>query len=59
MNYYPPMDRPAIHENRKVDPLEDALERKSKVDKVYRKYNLNRPKDRQMPSIQWEGEDRG
>ena len=39
------------------DPLEDALASAGKIDRVYKKYNIKKPRDYSLPSMQFEGED--
>lgn len=52
-----PPPKPAVEVSAK-SPLEEALGARAKKDRVYKKYNLKRPKDYRAPSPIWEGEDR-
>ena len=53
----PVASRPAI-EVRIKSPLDEELGRIEKTHRLFQKYNLKRPKDRKMPEMIFEGEDR-
>ena len=52
-----PFNPPRIEMRMTKSPLEEALDKKQKIQSLRQKYNIKNPKDIKLPKMQWEDQD--